>query len=538
MISDDNVLGGRYRLTRRIAAGGMGEVWEARDEVLGRVVAVKLLRREFADDPSFVERFRAEARHTASLSHPGIAQVYDYGEADPAAGASAWLVMELVPGEPLSALLAREGPLDSARALDLVEQAAVAIQAAHVTGLVHRDVKPANIMVTPAGTVKVTDFGIARAVDAVSMTRTGEVIGSAHYLSPEQARAQPATPASDVYALGVVLYECLAGSRPFADGGALAVAHAHAVEEPPPLPASVPIRVRSLIERAMAKNPADRPATAGALAAEIATLRAGPVGPGTTRPATPAAAVTTALPAAAHDAPDRDRRRRLALLAVLGCVVALAAGLLGYAALRDVPSSALEPPDDSTAIVGSHSTTPSSESSPSAVTPLNTGPTATRSRPTTTPTSTSTGPSTTPSITPSPTDDTFVVVEAEYLGRPVGDVVSELRRLGLSVELKSQRDDDSEPGTVIDVSPEGPAAPGSEVTVRYAVGADDEGSGNDNSGSSEGDGDKSKKDRGKSEEDRGKSEEDRGRSGEKREAVESPGKPGLDEAPKPRQDDA
>ncbi len=267
MITDENLLGDRYRLTRRIAGGGMGEVWEARDEVLGRVVAVKLLRREFADDSSFVERFRAEARHTASLSHPGIAQVFDYGEADPAAGASAWLVMELVPGEPLSALLAREGPLDCARALDLVEQAAVAIQAAHVIGLVHRDVKPANILVTPDGTVKVTDFGIARAVDAVSMTRTGEVIGSAHYLSPEQVRAQPATPASDVYALGVVLYECLAGARPFADGGPLAVAHAHAVEEAPPLPASVPIRVRSLVQRAMAKNPADRLATAGALAA-------------------------------------------------------------------------------------------------------------------------------------------------------------------------------------------------------------------------------------------------------------------------------
>ncbi|MGH3357150.1 MAG: serine/threonine-protein kinase, partial [Nocardioidaceae bacterium] len=163
---------GRYTLSERIAVGGMGEVWRALDNVLGRDVAVKILKAEYAEDATFRARFQAEARNTAALHHPGIAQVFDFGDIDDvdSARGTTYLVMELVPGEPLSALLAREGALPADRAVDIVTQAATAIDVAHRQGIVHRDVKPANLLVTPAGTVKVTDFGIARAADAVPLT--------------------------------------------------------------------------------------------------------------------------------------------------------------------------------------------------------------------------------------------------------------------------------------------------------------------------------------------------------------------------------
>jgi serine/threonine protein kinase len=176
-------------------------------------VAVKLLRDEYAQDRSLIGRFRVEARHAAAVAHPGIASVFDYGEAPTAAGAepTAFLVMELVDGEPLSALLAREGRLGLARSLDIVGQAAVALGAAHRAGLVHRDIKPANLLVRPDGLVKVTDFGAAQALDSQAGHQHQGLLGTAGYLSPEQATGQPLTPATDVYALGVVAYEYLAG---------------------------------------------------------------------------------------------------------------------------------------------------------------------------------------------------------------------------------------------------------------------------------------------------------------------------------------
>jgi eukaryotic-like serine/threonine-protein kinase len=197
-------LAGRYRLCRWLAAGGMGQVWQAVDEVLGRPVAVKLLRDEYAEDPSFVRRLRAEARYAAAVAHAGIASVFDYGEVTTTEGAepTAFLVMELVAGEPLSSLLAREGRLGLDRSLEIVGQAAVAVGAAHRAGLVHRDVKPANLLVGRDGTVKVTDFGVAQPLGQGQGDDGELLVGTAGYLSPEQASGQPATAASDLYALG------------------------------------------------------------------------------------------------------------------------------------------------------------------------------------------------------------------------------------------------------------------------------------------------------------------------------------------------
>ena len=255
-------LSGRYSLTERIAVGGMGEVWAATDTVLGRTVAVKLLHPGLSQESDLVERFRAEARHTASLHHPNIATVFDYGEDD----GTAYLVMELVVGQPLSQIIAERAPLSAPETASILAQAATALEAAHQGGVIHRDVKPANILITPDGTAKLTDFGISRAIDAVPLTQTGQVLGTAQYLSPEQALGQSATTSSDIYSLGVVGYEMLTGERPFDSGSAVATALAHVNQPAPLLPDTVPTGVRDVINAALAKDPADRPASAAALA--------------------------------------------------------------------------------------------------------------------------------------------------------------------------------------------------------------------------------------------------------------------------------
>ena len=257
-------LGSRYTLTDRIAAGGMGDVWRATDSVLGRVVAVKVMRASTAEDPTFADRFRDEARHSAGMSHQNIATVYDYGEDD----GVAYLVMELVDGEPLSQMIAR-GPMNPDQVRRIVGQAALALAAAHAAGVVHRDVKPANILITPDGRVKLTDFGIARAVDGASHTRTGEVLGTPQYLSPEQALGKGATGASDLYALGIITQEMLTGRKPFDSGSAVATALAQVNDPPPPLPDWVPSDLRRIVDQSLAKDPADRPTSAAAVAAAL-----------------------------------------------------------------------------------------------------------------------------------------------------------------------------------------------------------------------------------------------------------------------------
>ena len=265
--------GGRYELQSRIAIGGMGEVWQATDLVIGRQVAIKILKDEYLGDPGFLERFRAEARHAALVNHEGIANVFDYGEEE----GSAYLVMELVPGEALSTILEREHVLSTDKVLDIVAQTASALQAAHAAGLVHRDIKPGNLLITPDGRVKITDFGIARIADQVPLTATGQVMGTVQYLSPEQASGHPASPTTDIYSLGIVAYEALAGRRPFTGESQVAIAMAQINETPPDLPVTVSEPVRNLVYACIAKNPADRPQSAAHLARAATALRRGDV---------------------------------------------------------------------------------------------------------------------------------------------------------------------------------------------------------------------------------------------------------------------
>ncbi|MGH3788497.1 MAG: serine/threonine-protein kinase [Pseudonocardiaceae bacterium] len=350
-LSTGQLLARRYRLGRRIAIGGMGEVWQAADTRLDRQVAVKVLKPELSGDAEFRHRFQTEARMTASLNHPGIAAVHDYGEAPndpdsatPGGYPEAYLVMELIDGEPLATILLRHQRLPADRTLNILEQAGEALQAAHERGLVHRDIKPGNILITPAGKVKLTDFGIARAVDAAPVTRNGMVMGTAHYIAPEQAAGNDTGPAGDVYSLGVVGYECLAGQRPFSADNTVTVAMMHIRDQPPPLPPDVPAGARGLIEATLAKDPRQRYGTGGEFAAAVAAVRAGHRLPPPSGVAghTATAALTGVLPhqspaTALLPPPQRHVQRRGALriaMGLLGVLVLVLGGYLAREALR------------------------------------------------------------------------------------------------------------------------------------------------------------------------------------------------------------
>ena len=297
-MSPAEVAGGRYTLQERIATGGMGEVWRATDTALGRTVAIKVLRENIADDEAFRTRFAAEAQHAASLHDPHIATVFDYGdEIDQSTGRhTTYLVMELVDGRPLSELITR--PIAPDQAALLVAQAAEGLAVAHAAGIVHRDVKPANFLVTPDGKVKITDFGIARARGAASITDTGTIMGTPHYVAPEVSEGREATPSSDLYSLGVVLYEALSGEKPFEGQTPIAIALAHMRDDPKPLPASIPPQLRSIVESTMARDPDQRPPDAAALAAALRQFAAGADSQGTAAMAAPPVAATQVMPAA------------------------------------------------------------------------------------------------------------------------------------------------------------------------------------------------------------------------------------------------
>jgi serine/threonine-protein kinase len=331
------LLGNRYRLGERIAAGGMGAVYRAVDETLGRQVAVKVLRRELAHDPTFLERFRREARAAAGLSHPGVAGVYDYGEL----GGQPFIVMELVEGETLAERLAAGGRLPWREAFAIGEQVAAALAAAHAHGLVHRDVKPANILLGRDGRAKVTDFGIAQAAQTATLTRTGMVLGSANYVAPEQAKGGHVGPAADLYSLGCVLFEAVTGETPYRGGNAVAIATQH-VSAPVPDPRErrqdLPPEAAALIVRALQKHPAGRFPSGAAMAAALAAARqedgATQILPAVIAPARP----TRAMPAAAR----RPRARPLAV----GALVVVALLLLAWPLFSDEsPTGSVTGPD-------------------------------------------------------------------------------------------------------------------------------------------------------------------------------------------------
>ena len=419
VLGDGVLLAGRYRLQDRIAAGGAGEVWRAADAVLGRAVAVKLLRPEYAGNGEMLARFRAEARYAALVCHPGVVPVYDYGPGGPVG--APFLVMELVDG-PSLADVAACGPLEPAWVLDVAGQVAAGLAAAHAQGLVHRDIKPANLLLAPGGTVKITDFGIASAAGSASLTLTGTLPGTPGYLAPERAAGAPATAASDLYSLGVVAWECLAGAPPFT-GTPLEIALAHADRVMPPLPAAIPGGVADLVAELTAKDPAARPASAASVAARAGQLRAAITGTATITmdrsaagrpgPLPPTLAGVTVQPHATPRPPAAEAAR--------GTGRGYAAGRL--ADCRDVRRGV------------AHSSGKPCVRRPSGV----------------------------------PAARMVMVDEAALGGQPAGPVLRQLRRAGLRPSVVWVPDGHLAPGTVISVRPAGQVLVGGTVTVTTAM---------------------------------------------------------------------
>src|SRR5438874_12440820 len=266
----DSVFDGRYRIIRKLGAGGMANVYLAEDQELGRRVAIKILDDRHAADDSFIERFRREAKNAAGLSHPNIVSIYERGEAE----GTYYIAMEYLEGRTLKELIVTKGPTPIPVAIDYTRQMLGALGFAHKNGIVHRDIKPHNVVVAPDGRLKVTDFGIARS-GASQVTEAGSIIGTAQYLSPEQARGASVDQRSDIYSIGIVLYEMLTGSVPFTGDTPLEIAmkHLSAVPEPPSNKRpEVPRALDLVVLRALAKNPSDRYASAEEMDADLARV--------------------------------------------------------------------------------------------------------------------------------------------------------------------------------------------------------------------------------------------------------------------------
>ena len=425
--------GDRYRLQLRIAIGGMGEVWQAEDELILRQVAIKILKEEYLSDPLFIERFRTEAKSAALVEHEGIANVYDYGEDTNAA----YLVMELVPGESLSRVIEREKKLPDTRVLDIMAQTSRALGAAHARGLVHRDIKPGNLLITPDGKVKITDFGIARVGDQVPLTKTGQVMGTVQYLAPEQATGKPSTPATDLYSLGVVTYEALSGKRPFTGENQMAIAMAHINEMPPALPESIDPRVQNLVLSCLAKKPNQRPESATSLAIRAEALLREKKGKPTIRsikeveddPVTELITTDTApLPRAPIVWP---------WIATLG--------LLGLTAVVVIVAILSDPNADDVVQTPSPTTTQTQEPSPE------------------------------PTAEPEPSDEprNILILRSDIIDQNLSDVTATLTEQGFVVNAIPGElipGDDPRVRTVYAVSPTGSIVEGSTIDVTYYVG--------------------------------------------------------------------
>ncbi|MCF2526444.1 protein kinase domain-containing protein [Yinghuangia soli] len=317
---------GRYRTLRRIGGGGMAVVHEAHDQALDRIVAVKRLRTDLAEDAVARSRFAREAEHAAALNHPAIVRVYDTGEDEGKTGPVPWIVMELVEGYTLRALLRHEGPLAWPRALRIAAHVLDALEYSHERGIVHRDIKPVNVMVTEEGAVKVMDFGIARAVHgtAASLTAAGHIMGTPQYFSPEQALGHPASPRSDVYSVGCLLYELLVGTVPFDGDSAITVAYKHVRDQPlpPSAHAAVPGTVDDLVLHALRKDPQLRFASAAEMRAAVARIS-----PDGLADMTAPVAVPTGRAQRRTAARDRARRRTVLVAAAAAAACLLAAVL-------------------------------------------------------------------------------------------------------------------------------------------------------------------------------------------------------------------
>ncbi|HKR70338.1 MAG TPA: serine/threonine-protein kinase [Streptosporangiaceae bacterium] len=411
------LLGGRYELQNRVGAGGFSEVWRAYDRVLERPVAIKLLDDKYARDPEALARFRSEAHNAGCLSHGNIARVYDFGEPEPPF--PAYLVMELVDGPALSEVLER-GPIDAAWCMDVIAQVADGLHEAHQRGLVHRDVKPANLLLS-GGVVKVADFGISHAADSASLTMTGVVVGSPGYVAPERASGASATPASDLYALGVVAYECLVGAPPFSGTG-LEVALAHVNQPFPELPDHVPAEVAAFVAQLTRKDPALRPPDAAVVAETAAQLRdallaasapvvGGPVVAGT----------AVSAPAATGRRPRLGRTGRMVLAAAAAACLLVSLVLLSTFGSGSAPSAAS---------AGHRSTHGSGQLSRKAA-----------------------------------AVSSVVVRSSSLAGLQVAMVVQQLHQLGLTTRVIMRPTAAQPPGTVVAVYPVGRHQAGSQITI-------------------------------------------------------------------------